>query len=132
MNRDKLRTVVSEKLQPYSLVGLLGKALKQTFAEEFANLQRPQPHLKLPSDHHAVGTIDDDRQPEPLTGPELEGGDVARPPPVGLEHRHLVFVPASGALGALPMGVQPGLAFEVLIDRLAVAVDALPSQLWPT
>jgi hypothetical protein len=45
------------------LVDLLGKAEEQGIAEEFANFQRGQPHLQLPSDDHAVGAIDDDREP---------------------------------------------------------------------
>jgi len=40
----------------------------------------------------------------------------------------VAFVPSSGALGAVTMRRQPGLAFEVLIDRLAVAADALTCE----
>ena len=63
-----------------------------------------------------------------MTGPELEGGDVASPTLVGLEHGHLALVGSSGALGAMAMRGQPGLAFEVLINGLAVAMDALACE----
>lgn len=47
---------------------------------------------------------------------------------IGVKHGHFALVPASRAQGAPAMGGQPSLAFEVLIDRFAIAVDALPQE----
>lgn len=93
--RDKFRSVVGEELQTFGLVWLVGEALEEGFAEKFANLQCGQPHLQLPGDDHAVGTIDDDGQPKFLLVPEFEGGDVASPAPVGAQDGHLAFVPST-------------------------------------
>ena len=42
---DELRTVVGEELQTFGLLALVGKAVEERFAKEFANIQCGEPGL---------------------------------------------------------------------------------------
>ena len=120
--------MVGQALQTLGVLGLLGEAAAQRCAEEFADIPCGQTGWPFPSHDPAVGTIDDDGPPALLTGPKLAGGDVARPTLVGWEHGHFALVASSGPLGPMARRGQPGWAFEVLRDGLAMAAEALASQ----